>query len=46
MLDDDRNGFISIPEIIRIYLELPKTCDFAEELRHVFRFYLDNILPF
>ena len=37
MLDDDRNGHISIPELIRVYLELPKTCEYAEELRNVFR---------
>ncbi len=46
MLDDDRNGYISIPELIRVYLDLPKTSEYAEELRNVFRYYMDNYMRF
>jgi hypothetical protein len=46
MLDDDRNGFVTIPEIIRIYLTLPKSCEFAKELRYILRYYMDNYMKF
>lgn len=46
MLDDDRNGFVSIPEIIKLYLELPKSSEYAAELRYIFKHYIDNVIPF
>ena len=46
MLDEDNNGYVSIPEIIRFYLDIPKTCEFAEELRYIFQFYMENYIRF
>lgn len=42
ILDDDRNMSLSITELIRKYVNLPKTSEFAEELRSIFAYYLDN----
>ncbi len=46
MLDDDNNGYISVPELLRIYLDLPKTSDFAGELLYIFRFFMENYIKF
>ena len=44
LLDHDQNGEISVPELIRVYLGLPKYCALATEIRYVFRFYMENYM--
>lgn len=44
LLDDDQNGEISVPELIRVYLGLPKYCALAGEIRYVFRYYMENYM--
>ncbi|CDW80748.1 UNKNOWN [Stylonychia lemnae] len=42
MLDEDKDDNLSILDLLRIYVNLPKYCAFNDELRVIFRFYLEN----
>ena len=42
MLDEDRDGFLNIVDLLRIYVNIPNTCIFAGELRTIFKYYLDH----
>ena len=44
LLDDNQNGEISVSELIRVYIGLPKYCQFAGEIRHIFQFYMENFM--
>lgn len=42
MLDEDKDNELNIIDIIRHYVNLPKNCRFASELRKILRYYLEN----
>ena len=42
LLDDDKDDKLSIIDLLRAYVNLPKYCKFSEELRKILRFYLEN----
>ena len=44
MLDEDRDGVLNIVDLLRLYVNLPKTSAFAAELRVIYHYYLDNSL--
>ena len=44
ILDEDQDGFLNIIDLIRIYVNIPKSSLFAEELRSIFSFYLNHSL--
>lgn len=42
MLDEDKDDNLSVLDLLRAYVNLPKYCKFNDELRIILRFYLDN----
>eukprot|EP00347_Sterkiella_histriomuscorum_P002500 403367910 len=42
MLDEDKDNQLSILDLLRAYVNLPKYCKFNEEFRKILRYYLEN----
>ncbi len=42
MLDEDKDNQLNILDMMRIYVNLPKTSEFASEIRNILAFYLEK----
>ncbi len=44
MIDTDIDGYVTIIEFMRIYMVIPKLCEFADELRSIFNYFIRHSL--